>query len=271
MHFFLFLFFITSCESKTANNKKAAYPSEIASPKELSYEEVNSIYNKPNIINNDCIKDLWSRIPIRNAPADIMVSNLVKKHLLDYPPNAFIILESGHAHSIAAGIILAENGYNLKFIMNHNNELPPTIQAVGAMKFYANRLNQAKMKNQNNLINAIILDTHDTTDTPKEEFPAIDNIIETFNKNVVWITEDFQDKFGDHIEYYTSIEDPLLKEWLPYMQSSHAWLTQYLKSEKITVVQHFASPYFNNTPKGFIDLIAKDDPLPESCKGWDNW
>src|SRR5687768_12836375 len=78
----------------------------------LSFERTVAIFGTFSKLNNPCAREIWDQIEERNTLSDQMVASLVERHLPEYG-GGLIIIDSGHAHSIAAAVRLAELGYEI--------------------------------------------------------------------------------------------------------------------------------------------------------------
>ncbi len=196
-------------------------------------------------------QSLWDRIPQRKNESDMMAAQLVKNRIQEYKNlGALVIVDSGHAHSIAIGVTLAEAGYqpivkmgNLRGAKDKDFQLQP----IGAMKYYADRMEAAKKNLRPNSPLAIVMDAHRNStgfltrpptsyDYPPDGFPSVAEIKEKYKGRVVRITEGVERGIVKRDDYTP-----------PFLQ--------HYRDAGIEIYQHFADPYHNKTPWYAISLI----------------
>lgn len=233
----------------------------------MSLNETIQVYGSFSKLDNRCIREIWSEIPERNAPADRMVADLVEKRLGEYG-NGLLILDSGHAHSVAAAVRLAERGFKIKFKMEHDEDFITTFQMAAAIKYNSNRMLTATQLPAKYRGQVIVLDAHRKRDFSAAEFPSPSEIKEKYAGKVIWITEDLRGLNRDHLLIHSTGQSDILRKVLKHYYSwnwTHRWILQYIEDSEIQVLHHFASPYFNGTPEGWVDFSGT---LPQSCKEW---
>jgi len=222
-----------------------------------------------SIIQNECMRDLWDYIPLRNEVSDRMAVELVQSKLGEYNSPSGVFIDSGHAHSIAIAVILAEHGYQPILKMQpmsgygkFNSSL--NIQAVGAMKFYSQRMLQAKKLLTKDSPPAFILNAHRTNQWLAKDFPSPTEFSK--NSHLIWITEASDDSTNLLISHLTDTD---VRKWMmsALSNSEQPWIFQYI-DYGVDISQHLASPYFNQAQGGSIALpIAL--PQPQSCKKYE--
>jgi hypothetical protein len=239
----------------------------------FTIDETIQVFGSFTKLDNECIRQIWEAIPSRDVPSDRMVAHLVEKHLQEYGPG-LIILDSGHAHSVAAAVRLAELGYAVEFKMEHDSDFWTTLQAVAAMKALTRRMAVAKANPSYGSRGLVIaIDSHRKRDFRKNEFPTAAKIKTAFHRRVILVTEALDRDVGDGILTRSAASKPALIAWLQRYSSSpewaNEWLLQYVQDPQIEVVQHFASPYYNQTPQAYVQ-VPPNLPAP-ACQKWEGW
>ncbi len=181
------------------------------------------------------VEELWDRIPPRNVRQDIVAADLVTEMLPAYKAlGAFVIVDSGHAHSIAIAVRLAERGYEPVLKMQQQTSPIGFIQPVGAMKFYANRMRLARAKLDTSSPIALIMDLHREDDKIKYDlssFPTVQTLKRRYNGKIIWITEGPKSEFTK-----------LTKRRDVYNYALPDFLKSYF-DKGIEIYQHVANPY----------------------------
>jgi hypothetical protein len=239
----------------------------------FTIDETIRVFGSFTKLDNECIRQIWDAIPSRDVPADRMVAHLVEQHLQDYGPG-LIILDSGHAHSVTAAVRLAELGYAVEFKMEHDSDFLTTLQAVAAMKALTQRMAVAKANPSYGSRGLVIaIDAHRKRDFRRNEFPSTAEIKTTFHSRVILVTEAMDREPGDEILTHSAASKPALIAWLQrysYSQEwANEWLFQYVNDPQIEVVQHFANPYYNQTPQAYVQ-VPSSLPAP-ACQKWEGW
>lgn len=220
-----------------------------------SFEEVVSIFSqngRPESALEDVglfwsqdFESLWNRIPQRKAESDMTAAKLVSQRVSEYKATGgLVMVESGHAHSVAIAVELAKAGYRPIIKMGRAATANHWLQAIAAMKYYAHEMEIVKRALHENAPVAIIMDAHrgDTLDFsgPKfqdyqpTDFPSVQVVKEKYNNSLIWITEGKERGLVRRDDYTP-----------PNFQ--------HYRDQGIVLYQHFANPYHNNTPGSFAD------------------
>jgi hypothetical protein len=160
------------------------------------------------------MKQEWQRVPLRDDPRDRMAARLVEDRIEEIRQlGCLVIVDIGHAHSIAVATILAKNGWRPVVKMKeYLGNSTMTLQAVATMKKYAREMLQARQKLTEANPFALIMDLHRSADEhneffPLETFPSIDKIKSQFNGCVLRVVEraeaiHFIDMEPEYLKYY---------------------------------------------------------------------
>ncbi|MDA8792546.1 hypothetical protein N9N67_04835 [Bacteriovoracaceae bacterium] len=237
------------------------------------YKFVQSVFGKMPLLKDKCIQKIWEQIPPRDVKADRNVQSLVSRSIEKFKHN-YIILDSGHAHSIAASKILLKNGYAPKFYFEvHRDDktgkkdLGVSIQAVAAMKYYATEFSHLKKGNKP----AIVLDTHRSKNIKSKFFLKIDDLLSKFEGRVTWVTEGFKYYKNRFISYKGKSKN-IIDDYVSYFEyESKSVVKLFLKNQKVNFSQFFADPYIDHDEyigyeKYSVDLGLR--VLPKECRGW---
>lgn len=227
-----------------------------------------------SVIDNPCIKKIWDRIPHRYGHNDARVADVVKEHLLFYR-NSTVLMDSGHAHSIAAAVELVENGHQPIFKM-HDYQKMFAIQPAGTMKHLTERMIKAKNKLSKDAPPVFILDAHRKRDFEAGGFPNGDELLENVGHKIIWVTENgsvYSAVAGrvDHAgaghqvtllkrnEVEAHLDEP---QNIRYGYDFKA-LRGYIQDNRISLYEHGIFPYYLNGNPFFIKINT--DNMPIEC------
>lgn len=221
-----------------------------------SFEEVVSIFSengRPEGFLEDIglfwsqdFQGIWNRIPQRKAESDMMAAKLVSQRINEYKAiGGLVVVDSGHAHSVAIAVELAKAGYRPIIKMGHAATSNHWLQAIAAMKYYAHEMEIAKRAIPENAPIAIIMDAHrghtldfggpKFQDYQPTDLPSAQLVNERYNNSLIWVTEG-EERGLVRRDDYTPPE------------------FQHYRNAGVVLYQHFANPYHNNTPVHAISL-----------------
>lgn len=216
------------------------------------------------------MEKIWANIPPRDVIQDRVAAYLVEREVPKYKDSGgLIIVDSGHAHSVAIAVKLAQAGWRPVFKMGKTKFpeiLEAQIQGVAAMKFYSRELALALSTLKPNAPTALIMDAHrndlsaefldlggqkaDSGDHEGYRLWRAENIrlqtLEVYGPETLPSVSDVKAKFQSKIIWITEGELCGLE---PLSNPGPQLLSHYIQAG-ISVLNHRADPYLCGTIQG---------------------